>query len=90
MASVITTRAEKKTKPFIVFINSCHGHEPTHDVKEEAGGRLEWTDQWSHADQTEETRTWRHFSLSGRHNVSTFGSYQKKTMGSQLTKIFTS
>lgn len=67
----------KKTKQFIVFIDSCHGHKPTHDVKEEAGGSLEWSDQSSHTDQTEETRTWGHISLSDRYNVSMFGSYQK-------------
>lgn len=31
MASVISTRAKKQ---IIVFINSCHGHAPTHDSKE--------------------------------------------------------
>lgn len=69
--------AGKKTKQFIVFINSCHGHKPTRDVKEEAGGSLEWIDQSSHADQPEETCTRRHFSLIDGYNVSTFGLYQK-------------
>lgn len=60
MASVIPKQAkkQKKTKQFIVFINGCHGQKLTHDVKEEAGGSLEWIDRSSHADQTEEIRMW--------------------------------
>lgn len=53
MASVISTREGKK-KQFIVFINSCYGHEPTHDLKEGVGGALARIDQRSHVDETEE------------------------------------
>lgn len=41
---------KKKNKQFIVFINSCYGHEPTHDLKEGVGG----ADQRGHVDKIEE------------------------------------
>lgn len=42
MASVISTRAKKQ---IIVFINSCHGHAPTHDSKEGAWVTFAWISQ---------------------------------------------
>lgn len=46
---------KKKKKQFIVFINSCYGHEPTHDLKEGVGGgALARIDQRSHVDKIEE------------------------------------
>lgn len=38
IASVILDVGTKR-KRFIVFINSCHGHEPTHNLKAGAGGK---------------------------------------------------